>query len=659
MPLLAFLGESPTFFTFRNTTGTDILIAATLIALVPPLVLWGIEMLVGVLDERVAAATHLVLCGILTALAVAPFLAAAIPAAAALAVGCVAGAGLVWLYANQGWAASFLRYLAILPFMAVGMFVFDSATGELALANRAGASTPADGTDRASVVFIVLDEFPTKSLIDTTGVIDPVRFPNIASFAETSTWYPNYTALTTHTTYSVPAILTGTWPEEVEPIWTNYPDSLFTMLAPTHDLVVSESFTEMCGLEACAGSVASTSENNAGGGVLTGVVDAWMDRLTGRSDLESRDDFEEELVGPIPLSEDIGLDNAIRTLRSQPQRHADFLAALEPGSGPGLYFEHLVLPHSPFRLYPDGSQYDEEGFPLPRLHPDEPWPAALHEQRHLLQAQHTDALVGQVIDRLHEVDLFESSLVVVTADHGVSHELGTPLRDYVEGTIDSHAYSPLLIKAPGQSEGTIDGSNLSSLDVIPTVADMLSISVPWPTDGEPAGSAQVANRSDTKEFLEVAPLWLGAVIGDRFSFDGADEAPRAEDRWIGDIADGLDPVAGLLETLQASDLVDVPVADIPLDPHVTGTHSTAEALADPASPPTAQIAGTLDAMPDGGEVLAAVDGVIVTGSRLYLNVDGETAFAALLPLHLLGQPIEPELYWWSGGESLAPIRVNG
>ena len=49
-----------------------------------------------------------------------------------------------------------------------------------------------------------------------------------------------------------------------------------------------------------------------------------------------------------------------------------------------------------------------------------PWSAAITEQRHLLQAMYTDRLVGGILGELKAAGLYDESLVMVVADHGVS-----------------------------------------------------------------------------------------------------------------------------------------------------------------------------------------------------------------------------------------------
>ena len=46
--------------------------------------------------------------------------------------------------------------------------------------------------------------------------------------------------------------------------------------------------------------------------------------------------------------------------------------------------------------------------------------ANLERQRHLLQASYTDRLVGQILQRLEEVGVYDDAAIVVTADHGIA-----------------------------------------------------------------------------------------------------------------------------------------------------------------------------------------------------------------------------------------------
>src|SRR5690606_21356324 len=53
-PLLAVAGENPTIFTFAGVQGSSVLVFALLVALVPPLGIWTVLVVVGLVDGRAA-----------------------------------------------------------------------------------------------------------------------------------------------------------------------------------------------------------------------------------------------------------------------------------------------------------------------------------------------------------------------------------------------------------------------------------------------------------------------------------------------------------------------------------------------------------------------------------------------------------------------------
>jgi hypothetical protein len=72
---------------------------------------------------------------------------------------------------------------------------------------------------------------------------------------------------------------------------------------------------------------------------------------------------------------------------------------------------------------------------------------------------------------------------VVTADHGAAFETGEPLRGVSAGNADSVLWVPLLVKPPGQTEGRIDDRPARTIDVWPTMADVLDADLPDDVDG--------------------------------------------------------------------------------------------------------------------------------------------------------------------------------
>lgn len=90
---------------------------------------------------------------------------------------------------------------------------------------------------------IVLDEFPLTTLLDEKMQIDRTRFPNFAGLADHAYWFRNATTVSDSTLVSVPTILSGVSPvlgKKRLPTLADYPKTLFTLLADTHQLKIVE-----------------------------------------------------------------------------------------------------------------------------------------------------------------------------------------------------------------------------------------------------------------------------------------------------------------------------------------------------------------------------------------------------------------------------------
>jgi hypothetical protein len=93
--------------------------------------------------------------------------------------------------------------------------------------------------------------------------------------------------------------------------------------------------------------------------------------------------------------------------------------------------------------------------------------------------------LGTLLDRLKSLDLYDRSVIVLTADHGVSFTAGASRRDAptLENLERKILPVPLIIKAPHQSEGVVSGRNAETIDIMPTLAELLHRPLTWPVDG--------------------------------------------------------------------------------------------------------------------------------------------------------------------------------
>ena len=100
-----------------------------------------------------------------------------------------------------------------------------------------------------------------------------------------------------------------------------------------------------------------------------------------------------------------------------------------------------------------------------------------------MQVGFVDRLVGELLFRLKTLDLYDRSLIVITADHGVNFWPKKSRR----GLLKSHPMDvlgvPLFIKIPNQHEGEVSEQYVESIDILPTIANVIGISIPWAVDG--------------------------------------------------------------------------------------------------------------------------------------------------------------------------------
>jgi hypothetical protein len=462
-PLFDLLSDNAGLFVELGTTRSQAIAFVLLVLLAPPILCSAV-----VAAARRRAAWHPWVYGSLAALVlfVGVFEAArtqTTASGAGLFAGAAAGAlGFAVLATRVGAIRQWLRYLAVAPVVFALLFLFASPVTDVVFASRggvAGARARIERPDR--IVLVVFDELPAKSLLDGSGRIDRELFPNFAALADSSTWFRNVTTVSPYTPFAVPAVLTGRHPRErdAQPIAADYPESIFTLLAGTYEVNGHETITRVCPTPVCGRS----SRGFAG---LT--AEAW--RLWG--------DFASPNPSDLSFGVNLGLERAL----SHP---TTFTESLAPAEKPRFDFAHVLLPHFPWHYI--GTLQDTKA---PRELPGAQflgWAdsdfAAAGRQRHLLQTQATDAVLGRIIDRLKRLGAFDNSLVVVTADHGISFTDGELLRGVSKENYTEVMWAPLFVKLPGQQRGQVDDRPGSTIDVVPTIADVIDARVPWEVDG--------------------------------------------------------------------------------------------------------------------------------------------------------------------------------
>jgi hypothetical protein len=291
------------------------------------------------------------------------------------------------------------------------------------------------------VVVVVFDELPLVSLLTPGGEIDRKLFPSFARLADISTWYRNTTTNQTFTKEALPALLTGSYPLREVHTTFRYPRNLFSLLGASHEIRAADVPSNLCRTDLCDAPIRPPR----------------VPRLLGFGPGEK---------GSLFFS---------------------FLSGLEKAGRPRLHFLHLVLPHGPWRYLPSGQRYDEVD-PMPgevdrrgrgTSWVRDRWLVAQAYQRHLMQTRLVDELVGALLVKLRRAGLLDDAVIVVTADHGIGWEPGLPKRLPTEPTAGTLAGVPMFVKAPGLEPGVVSDVPAETVDVLPTIADLLDTPT-WP-----------------------------------------------------------------------------------------------------------------------------------------------------------------------------------
>jgi hypothetical protein len=469
-PIFDLLGKNPLLFVAWNATPARTLGAVAVVVLGPPLVVYAVELTAALAGPRVRRVAHAVLVGVgigLVAMEAAKQ-ATELDVPTLVAIGVVAGALGGLARARFPGVRTWLRVLAVAP-VAFAVLLLVGPASVVVFGSDPGA-VDVRVAHPHRVVMIVMDEFPLTSLLDGKGAIDARLFPNFAALSRQGTWYRNATTVAPFTEAAVPALLTGSLPVDPDtvPVVAEYPHNLFRLLGGTYALNVHEAVTRLCPTSECAPRRRPTGVGTGFRGMLEDVATTWWDF----ADPGNRTQVSFGGLG--------GEDTSAWSTAE------GFLGTLGPSDGPELDYLHVLLPHFPWHYLPTGQDYAALPGHTTGLH-GQIWAnddvAALMRVRHLLQVQAADTFVGRLVARLKELGVYDDTLLVVTADHGVAFEGGEPIRGFTRATVPDIAWVPLFVKAPNQQSGGRDDREAESIDVLPTMAEHLGVRIPWRVDG--------------------------------------------------------------------------------------------------------------------------------------------------------------------------------
>ncbi len=535
-PLFDLLSRGAEFFVVRRSEPLDLFLLTLFLMVLLPAPVVVAERVVGRWSPRLYRWVHgLVLAGpaSLIALQVLKRLGGGpgvVLVGGAVVLGVVFSWGYFLFFPLRMFVTALTPVLVIFP----GLFLFFSPVSKVVLAKKEPGLAFPKVRAKAPIVMVIFDELPLLSLLDGQGRIDAIRYPHFAALAREATWFRNTTTVSNSTPFAVPAILTGTYPDpSLLPTASDHPHNLFTLLGGSYNLKVLGTMTHLCPDSLCPPKKKRWVERlgSLGWDVsllylhlllppdlssrLPDITEKWGNFRGGRTRAggSSRKALSRHFWSL--MAEDLKKDRL--------RQFMEFVGEVVLVDRPTLYFLHILLPHAPYHYLPSGKVYSTETS-LPGLkgqrYVDDGWAVLQLYQRHLLQVGFVDTLLGKLLARLKRVGLYHRSLIVVTADHGVSFRPGDLRRIPVRTNLPDIALVPLLIKAPYQHKGEISDAYVETIDILPTVADILNLPLPWPVDGRSAFDPFLARRKSrtlvqySGERLKLDPqvkAWHGAL----------------------------------------------------------------------------------------------------------------------------------------------------
>jgi arylsulfatase A-like enzyme len=311
--------------------------------------------------------------------------------------------------------------------------------------SRAGGPVAAPARPTAILIVTIdtlrADRVGIYALRQGSGPVARVETPNIDRLAREGAWAPQADVQAPMTRPSHVSLFTGRYPAE-----HGIRDNISQPLAPEVP-VLAEAFHQ-AGHPTAAFVSSAVLDRQSG---LARGFDVYADRFENGADRRSGDRTVADAIGWL-------------------KTHPGFFA-----------WVHLFEPHAPY----------EPPEPYASRYPGRPYDGAV---------AWADELVGRLTGALRDTGALDSTLVIVTSDHGES------LGDHGEDThgyfvYESTLHVPLVCRGPGVTPGTIVTNVVRTVDLYPTILALAGLPSP----------AQISGRS-------LVPALNGATMNDESSF---------------------------------------------------------------------------------------------------------------------------------------------
>jgi len=349
----------------------------------------------------------------------------------------------------------FARHAGV--FLAAAMFIY-AVHGVAQEADRASEGATAEGKSVSGVVWILLDACRADHL-SCYGYGRPTS-PNIDALAERGTLFERNYAQAPNTLLSVSTFMTGRY-EPVPYQDARHQNIWFLLTPPEHEVLVSSIFSDNGYATAMfSASPWYTQYSRLGKSFDTFAWLAHGENVTGGSFEKRSPELFEWL-----------------------NTHAH---------EPFFVYIHSLDTHEPRFHNNTHDTWLDPSFPKDRDAELRKWkgaPYSSDDRVHIRDLydgaiSYADETVGEIVAKLKALGVLESTLIVISADHGeILGDDGETLGHPGTQSYDDLLHVPLIIAGPGFSGGRRVAAKTQNVDIVPSLVDLLSLKTDARFDG--------------------------------------------------------------------------------------------------------------------------------------------------------------------------------
>ena len=646
-PLLDLYGKNTTVFSAAKLSPLEVLVFLLLVGLAPAFMCIGLDRFSALFGPKVNEATRLCLISglsLLLGLAVARWLDVNrnIPS---ISIGLLFALVIPFAFDRSKPVREWSRWLSLLAVAVIGSAVI--AMQPVLLESNGPESDAVVGNKDITVLQVIFDEFPLYSLLDSDGQINSERFPGFAELAKGSTWYRNAVAESNFTHQAVPAVLASQVPDQVGgPFLAQYPKNIFTLFAGATDVGGIEPVTSLCPHSVCGGKAGATASFSAGR-LQTFLRDAayvYGQRVFPPVLRKYVPSIEGTWGGFGAVANEFKDQFAVGAL-SQVDAIERGVDIVSKSTSPRVQVVHSLLPHAPWRITPD-LRVDELSPTISTQNPDDEEVIRDMYQTFLYQVGAADQVITNLITKLKQSGKWDSTLLVVTADHGISFIPTMPQRHtdftYPEQVADIYRI-PTFVKYPSQKTGVASDCAITNLDLLPTIIDVTQTKSSWTFAGMSLANECPKGRTRT----------IVSATGESAVLSGGFEEVRERAAHYAQIVSNVGSIRKVAAVGESASLIGTRIGDHTVDSRISSWTAKQKRLFQNVSGKRgATIPGMItgkvtlsQSLEDGTEGIITVDGVAAGVIGELSGARSVVTFASVLDYTLLTPgPHTIELY---------------